>query len=120
MELYDSENDKMAKKESNFNTIEEMQKEKADWVAQTKRLNNFKGIKNTLTKLYTSSGHFIFELLQNAEDVSATSVNFKLYKNKLVFEHNGTRPFNINDIDSITNIGDSTKEDNGNLSFSNY
>lgn len=104
----------MAKKESNFSTIEEMQKEKADWVAQTKRLNNFNGIKNTLTKLYTSSGHFIFELLQNAEDVHATSVSFKLYKEKLVFEHNGTRPFNINDIDSITNIGDSTKEDNGN------
>lgn len=28
----------MAKKESNFNTIEEMQKEKEAWVAQTKRL----------------------------------------------------------------------------------
>ena len=35
----------MAKKESNFSTIEEMQKEKADWVAKTKRLNNFDGIK---------------------------------------------------------------------------
>lgn len=104
----------MAKKESNFNTIEEMQKEKEAWVAQTKRLNNFDGIKNTLVKLYTSSGHFIFELLQNAEDVFATSVSFRLDKDKLVFEHNGTRAFDIKDIDSITNIGDSTKEDNGN------
>lgn len=104
----------MAKKESNFSTIEEMQKEKADWVAKTKRLNNFDGIKNTLVKLYTSSGHFIFELLQNAEDVFATSVTFKLDNDKLVFEHNGTRAFDIKDIDSITNIGDSTKEDNGN------
>ena len=104
----------MAKKTSEFKTIEEMQKAKADWVAQTKRLNNFNGIKNTLVKLYTSSGHFIFELLQNAEDVNATSVSFKLDKEKLIFEHNGSRPFDINDIDSITNIGDSTKEDNGN------
>ena len=104
----------MAKRESIFKTIEDMQTEKSVWVEQTKKLNNFEGIKNTLTKLYTSSGHFIFELLQNAEDVSATSVTFKLESNRLVFEHNGTRLFDINDIDSITNIGDSTKEDNGN------
>ena len=104
----------MAKHDSIFKTIEEMQAEKADWVERTKRLNNFEGIKNTLTKLYTSSGHFIFELLQNAEDVFATSVTFKLESDRLVFEHNGTRLFNINDVDSITNIGDSTKEDNGN------
>lgn len=104
----------MAKRESIFTTIEDMQAEKAAWVEQTKRLNNFEGIKNTLTKLYTSSGHFIFELLQNAEDVAATSVTFKLESNRLIFEHNGTRLFDINDIDSITNIGDSTKEDSGN------
>ena len=104
----------MAKRESIFTTIEAMQAEKSAWVEQTKRLNNFEGIKNTLTKLYTSSGHFIFELLQNAEDVSASSVTFKLEPDRLVFEHNGTRLFDINDIDSITNIGDSTKEDNGN------
>ena len=104
----------MAKRDSIFTTIEDMQAEKSAWVEQTKRLNNFDGIKNTLTKLYTSSGHFIFELLQNAEDVSATSVTFKLESNRLVFEHNGTKLFNINDIDSITNIGDSTKEDSGN------
>ncbi|MBB5218723.1 hypothetical protein HNP77_001092 [Treponema rectale] len=101
-------------KKSNFNTIEEMSKEKADWVVQTKKLNNFNGIKNTLTKLYTSSGHFIFELLQNAEDVYATEVKFELYTDRLVFEHNGSRPFDIDDINSITNIGDSTKEDDGN------
>lgn len=104
----------MAKRESKFKTIEEMHSEKYDWVEQTKRLNNFEGIKNTLTKLYTSSGHFIFELLQNAEDVFATAVTFKLELDRLIFEHNGSRPFDINDIDSITNIGDSTKEDNGN------
>ena len=104
----------MSEKISKFNSISEMEKEKADWVQRTKDLNNFNGIKTTLTKLYTSSGHFIFELLQNAEDVFATFVTFKLYKDRLVFEHNGSRAFDINDIDSITNIGDSTKKDNGN------
>lgn len=101
-------------KETSFTSIEEMQVKKAAWVKETKELRNFDGIKNTLTKLYTSSGHFIFELLQNAEDVGATTVKFKLYEDKLVFEHNGTRPFDIADIDSITNIGDSTKFGDGN------
>lgn len=101
-------------KETNFSTIEEMTTKKSHWVDETKELKNFEGIKDTLTKLYTSSGHFIFELLQNAEDVGATNVSFTLYDDKLVFEHDGTRLFDIADIDSITNIGDSTKKDEGN------
>lgn len=101
-------------KECKYKTIEELQLRRSSWVTDTKEQNMFDGIKDTLTKLYTSSGHFIFELLQNAEDVSATSVTFKLEHDKLIFEHNGERPFDMNDIDSITNIGDSTKKDNGN------
>lgn len=104
----------MAKRESKFKTIEELEQKRHSLVNELKEQNMFEGIKNTLTKLYTSSGHFIFELLQNAEDVFTTSVNFKLESDKLIFEHNGTRQFDINDIDSITSIGDSTKEDNGN------
>ena len=101
-------------RECKYKTIEELQLRRSSWVTDTKEQNMFDGIKDTLTKLYTSSGHFIFELLQNAEDVSATSVTFKLEHDKLIFEHNGERPFDMNDIDSITSIGDSTKKDNGN------
>ena len=101
-------------KECKYKTIEELQLRRSSWVTDTKEQNMFDGIKDTLTKLYTSSGHFIFELLQNAEDVSASSVTFKLEHDKLIFEHNGERPFDMNDIDSITSIGDSTKKDNGN------
>ena len=101
-------------RECKYKTIEELQLRRSSWVADTKEQNMFDGIKDTLTKLYTSSGHFIFELLQNAEDVSATSVTFKLEHDKLIFEHNGERPFDMKDIDSITSIGDSTKKDNGN------
>lgn len=101
-------------RECKYKSIEELQQRRSSWVADTKEQNMFEGIKDTLTKLYTSSGHFIFELLQNAEDVSATSVTFKLENDKLIFEHNGERPFDMKDIDSITSIGDSTKKDNGN------
>lgn len=104
----------MAEKESKYRSIEELSQKRSIWLDESKEQNMFEGIKNTLTKLYTSSGHFIFELLQNAEDVSATSVTFNLEPDKLVFEHNGTRPFDINDIESITSIGDSTKKGNGN------
>lgn len=100
--------------ESRYKSIEELQKKRNVFVAEAKEQGMFEGIKSTLTKLYTSSGHFIFELLQNAEDAKATSVSFKLYPDKLVFEHNGTKLFNLNDIDSITNYGDSTKKENGN------
>ena len=76
-------------KECKYKTIEELQLRRSSWVTDTKEQNMFDGIKDTLTKLYTSSGHFIFELLQNAEDVSATSVTFNLVHDRLIFEHNG-------------------------------
>ena len=64
------------------------------------------GITRLLTDLYATSGHFVYELLQNAEDMNATSARFHLYKDKLIFEHNGTkRNFTLEDIDAITNIG---------------
>lgn len=104
----------MAITESKFKSIEELQAARIKLVKELKAQDFLTGMKNQLTKLYTASGHFIFELLQNAEDVYATSVTFKLEKNRLLFEHNGTRAFNLNDIDSITNYGNSTKLDNGN------
>lgn len=99
----------MAKRESKFKTIEELEQKRRSLVNDLKEQDMFKGMKNDLTKQYTSSGHFIFELLQNAEDVFATSVTFRLESDKLIFEHNGTRIFDINDIDAITNWGNSTK-----------
>lgn len=100
--------------ESKYKSIEELSQKRNIWLGESKEQDMFEGIKNTLTKLYTSSGHFIFELLQNAEDVFATSVTFKLESDKLIFEHNGSRKFDLNDIDSITNIGNSKKKDEGN------
>ena len=102
-------------KDCKYKTIEELQKRRTSWVADSKEQGMYDGFRAYLTKLYTSSGHFIFELLQNAEDVYATTVTFRLESDKLIFEHNGTRKFDMNDINSITNIGNSTKEkDNGN------
>lgn len=81
------------------------------WI-EANRENGFEeGIKNLLTDLYPDSAHFVFELLQNAEDAKASAVKFILFKHGLVFEHNGSRLFTIDDVDAITSIGKSFKKD---------
>ncbi len=71
----------------------------------------FPGLKTLLSQFYPDKNHFIYELLQNAEDAGASSVRFELFPDKLIFAHNGTEPFSIKHIDAITNISLSTKLD---------
>lgn len=81
------------------------------WV-EANRENNFEeGIKRLLTELYPDNAHFIYELLQNAEDTGATECRFELSKDCLEFRHNGKRQFSMQDVESITSIGESTKRD---------
>lgn len=61
---------------------------------------------------YPDEAHFIYELLQNAEDAGASEVSFELSPHSCVFEHNGTRHFNEQDIRGITGIFNSSKKDN--------
>ena len=71
----------------------------------------FPGLKTLLSKFYPDKNHFIYELLQNAEDAGASKVHFEVLPDKLIFAHNGTEPFSIKHIDAITNISLSTKLD---------
>ena len=57
---------------------------------------------------YPDRAHFVYELLQNAEDAEATEVTFTLTPDRLVCEHDG-RAFTVEDVRSITGIHDSTK-----------
>ncbi len=61
-----------------------------------------------LVKQYKDRTHFLFELLQNAEDEKATNVRLFLYKDMFVIEHDGT-PFSKADVVSITRVAKSTK-----------
>lgn len=79
--------------------------------AHKKKKGFEEGIRRLLSELYPDNAHFIYELLQNAEDANATVVEFELHDSDLEVRHNGSRSFSLNDIDSITNIGDSTKKD---------
>jgi hypothetical protein len=71
----------------------------------------FDGFKRLLTDLYPENAHFIYELLQNAEDAKATTVHFRLSSASLEFEHDGEKQFQLSDVMSITSIGNSTKRD---------
>lgn len=82
------------------------------------------GVKTSVVEKYSDQAHFIYELLQNADDAGATSARFKLCDNELIFAHNGTRRFSISnpetegpdtcngklgDINAITSIANSNK-----------
>ena len=68
----------------------------------------YSGIREIVEELYPDKAHFIYELLQNAEDQGATAAYFHLEPDRLIFEHNG-RPFDRNDVLGITNIGKGNK-----------
>lgn len=87
---------------------------------------HYKGIKKSVVDKYSEKAHFVYELLQNADDARAKSARFVLLPDRLIFAHDGTKLFNVTDIDtekddsenhrlghvnSITSIGLSTKEE---------
>jgi superfamily I DNA and/or RNA helicase len=91
------------------------------------------GLMRALVEKYTDQAHFIYELLQNADDAKATVARFVLKKDSLIFAHNGTRRFSVTDpakeaedhkigslgdINAITTIGMSSKKDLDNISES--
>ena len=63
-----------------------------------------------IIQLYTDKSHFIYELLQNAEDAEATSVRFEQYPDRLEVLHNG-KPFSEQNLQGLCDIGKSDKVD---------
>jgi len=90
--------------------LEKLHAKRKLWVQSTRDNNFDSGIYKLLTELYPDNAHFIYELLQNAEDAKASDVSFELFEDSLRFKHNG-RLFNEADVDGITSIGEGTKAD---------
>ncbi len=61
-----------------------------------------------LGHLYSERTHFIFELIQNAEDAGATELVFQLFDDRLELRHNG-RPFDEEDVRGVCGVGTSSK-----------
>lgn len=72
-----------------------------------------KGIHHSTVEKYSDPVHFVYELLQNAEDQDATEAQFVLSADNLVFRHNG-KPFTRADVENITGIGNSDKTEEAN------
>ena len=94
--------------------------------ADTLEKPSMRGVKRSVVDKYSDQAHFVYELLQNADDTKATYARFKLYHDRLVFAHNGTRRFSVSDpsnedydringtlgdVNAILSIGNSTKTD---------
>lgn len=97
--------------------------------AKTFEKPSMAGAKSSVVDKYTDQAHFIYELLQNADDAGASSVRFVLRKDSLVFAHNGTKRFTVTnpdteredkennclgDINAITSIANSSKSSDKN------
>lgn len=74
----------------------------ADRMESAKMLEkpSMEGIKETVVEKYSERAHFVYELLQNADDAKATKVRFIVSRNGLIFAHNGTVHFSISDVDT--------------------
>jgi hypothetical protein len=60
--------------------------------------------------MYSDQTHFVYEILQNADDYGATEVAFRLLPDQLIIEHNG-EPFTTENVKAISYIGKSTSRD---------
>lgn len=120
-----------------FNALSEQRKA----FRETTFANNFDEIWGVITSPYSDQAHFVYELLQNADDCEATEVEFELMdghgktggilpdRGQLVFKHNGSKRFSISDpdrdatrrdsekgvlghVNAITGVSNSTKKEN--------
>ncbi len=85
--------------EQEKNWFEKLRKKRANFANELKD-PDYKKIWNRLIyDIYSDKTHFIYELIQNAEDVKATTVEFILKEKGLYFKHNGNIHFTITDVD---------------------
>ena len=87
-----------------FNIIAKDRQESATMLEKP----SMRGIKNSVVEKYSDQAHFIYELLQNANDAKATKSLFHLTTEGLYFKHNGKILFSVSNPDTE----DQDKENN--------
>jgi len=96
------------KKIDNVKEFEKYQEDSREMMIRSKsRGDDFSDL---LTGLYNDPSHFIYGILQNAEDVGAKEVRFELFEDRLDVYHDGI-DFDLEDIKGVTRIGNSKKKD---------
>ena len=74
--------------------FDEVRQERMVW-ARTFDNPLVRGLDRATSDIYPDPAHFVYELLQNADDAEASAASFILEKDVLYFKHNGTVRFNI-------------------------
>ncbi len=84
-------------------------KNRDDWKELT---NNPQKYEALLAGHYSDSNHFVYELIQNAEDAKATKTVIEYYEDRLIFYHDGI-PFDAADVRGVSSMlmGTKAKED---------
>jgi hypothetical protein len=88
--------------------FEELRRVNADLLRAAKAAKAERWLHRSAIEKYADPTHFIFELLQNADDQEAKRVQFRLFPNRVEFRHWGN-PFKQEDVERITRLGDSGK-----------
>lgn len=69
-----------------------------------KMLGEDRASRMSQVSMYADTAHFVFEILQNADDAGATEVFFEVSDDRLVIEHNGA-PFTNENVQAISYFG---------------
>jgi len=69
-----------------------------DWKTFSKK--RYKGFFDSLIYKYNDNAHFLYELLQNADDAGATDIEITLERNRIIFSHNGSERFSVSNLDT--------------------
>lgn len=89
----------------NYKSIYE--KNRTGWREMTDNPGKYEAL---LSGHYSDSNHFVYELLQNAEDTKATSVVFEYNNDNIAFYHDG-KPFDEADVIGVSSMLETTKAD---------
>ena len=65
---------------------------------------SYRGVWSSIIDKYPESAHFVYELLQNADDAEATEVYIILRQDQMLFKHNGKKHFNLKFENIIVNL----------------
>lgn len=79
-----------------FDKLREKRLKAWDVLSDMEYVGAFDGLVNK----YSDTAHFIFELLQNADDAGASDVEIRLERRRMTFAHNGSERFTVTDVAS--------------------
>ena len=62
-------------------------------IKEAEKVGTVEGYWDSVVDKYSDQAHFIYEILQNADDAQAKNAHFELYRDHLDFRHDGKRRF---------------------------